>query len=326
MCELLPGDFRYNECGMKQAGASNTIYNSQKPQGTEVIGPMDLWEILKLILYGLVEGITEWLPVSSTGHLILLEKFLPLQLSPEFLALFRIVIQLAAILAVVIYFWPQLWPIKRQTQHPSRARLHPLGSAWAWDLDILSLWGKILLACVPAGIVGLCLDEFFEKYFYNPLSVALALILVALVFLLVESRQTGQAPRIVHHRQITWQIALLIGCFQMLAGVFPGVSRSGACIIGGLLLGLSRPAASEFSFYLAIPVMAGASLLKLLRLPVSACSMELLALALACLVAFATSLLTIKYFLAYVRSHSFRGFAYYRIALGLVILLFLALP
>lgn len=274
-----------------------------------MIGPMDLWEILKLILYGLVEGITEWLPVSSTGHLILLEKFLPLQLSPEFLALFRIVIQLAAILAVVIYFWPQLWPIKRQT----------------WDLDILSLWGKILLACVPAGIVGLCLDEFFEKYFYNPLSVALALILVALVFLLVESRQTGQTPRIVHHRQITWQIALLIGCFQMLAGVFPGVSRSGACIIGGLILGLSRPAASEFSFYLAIPVMAGASLLKLLRLPVSASSMELLALALACLVAFATSLLTIKYFLAYVRSHSFRGFAYYRIALGLVILLFLAL-
>lgn len=304
---------------------------------------MDLWEILKLIVYGIVEGITEWLPVSSTGHLILLEKLLPLQLSPEFLALFRIVIQLAAILAVVIYFWPQLWPLKSQAklagsrprgnfpnngyqpQHPVQARFHPWGSRWAWNLDILSLWGKILLACVPAGIVGVCLDEFFEKHFYNPLSVALALILVALVFLLVEKWQEGQSPTITSHRQITWQIAVLIGCFQMLAGVFPGVSRSGACIIGGLILGLSRPAASEFSFYLAIPVMAGASLLKLLRLPVSASSMEVLALLLACLIAFATSLATIKYFLAYVRSHSFRGFAYYRIALGLVILVFMAL-
>ena len=178
---------------------------------------------------------------------------------------------------------------------------------------------------MPAGIVGVFLDEFFEKYFYNPLSVALALIIVALAFLLVERWQEGKNPTITNHRQITWQIALWIGCFQMLAGVFPGVSRSGACIIGGLVLGLSRPAASEFSFYLAIPVMAGASLLKLLRLSVSASSMELLALLLACLVAFATSLLTIKYFLAYVRSHSFRGFAYYRIALGLVILLFMAL-
>lgn len=308
---------------------------------------MDLREIIKLVVYGIVEGITEWLPISSTGHLILLEDFLPLGLSSDFLAVFRVVIQLAAILAVVLYFWPRLWPLKSmasimsygprakqsiqrgyapgQSGHRRRlpAQYLRLGPQLALDQEILLLWAKIIVACLPAALVGFFLDEFFEKYFYNPLSVALALILVALAFLWVENRQAGKRPRLTRTSQISWQTALLIGCFQMLAGVFPGVSRSGACIIGGLLLGLSRPVASEFSFYLAIPVMAGASLLKLLRLSVAVTSVELWALALACLVAFITSLLTIKFFLAYVRSHSFRGFAYYRIALGLLIILLL---
>ncbi|MDO5015443.1 MAG: undecaprenyl-diphosphate phosphatase [Eubacteriales bacterium] len=289
-----------------------------------------LWEIVKLFIYGLVEGITEWLPVSSTGHLLLLEEHLPLNFSDKFLAFFRIVIQLAAILAVIIYFWQEIWPVKSlaglsggyqgnliKEENPVLLRL----GSYYLDRATIFLWLKIILACLPAAIVGLLWDDVFEAKFYNPFSVSLALIIVGVCFILIESLQGQATPRYQSVADITWQMALFIGLFQMLAGVFPGVSRSGACILAGLILGLARPAAAAFSFYLAIPVMLGASFLKLLRLDLAPGSYELLGLALASLVAFIVSMLTIRFFLGFVRSHSFLPFAIYRIILGFVVLI-----
>lgn len=283
---------------------------------------LDIVEILKLIIYGVVEGITEWLPVSSTGHLLILEEYLPLkQLSPEFLSMFRIVIQLAAILAVIIYFWQKLWPLKSRP-HPRRPRnsYKRMRKDLFIDLDVLHTWLWVALASIPAAIVGLIGDEFFEKYFYNTLSVALALIIVGVIFIVVEQSLKGHRPKYYHIVELTWTAALVIGICQMLAGIFPGVSRSGACIIGALLLGFTRPLASEVSFFMAIPVMLGASLLKLIRLSVAPQAAEWLALIISSLVAFVVSLLTIKYFMNFVKKHKFQVFGYYRIVLGFVLL------
>lgn len=290
-----------------------------------------IWRVIKLFLYGLVEGITEWLPVSSTGHLLILEEFLPLNFSESFLSFFRIAIQLAAILAVVIYFWQEIWPFKRlsptqghlvigkkglKTKNPV---LLPLGKFYL-DRETTDLWLKILVAIIPAGLVGFFFDDFFEAHFYNPLSVALALIIVGLIFLITEYWNKDRQAKFHSVSDISWKMALIIGLFQMIAGVFPGVSRSGACILGGLLLGLSRPAASAFSFYLAIPVMFGASFLKLMRVNLVPSSTEVASLILASAVAFITSLLTIRFFLNYVKKNSFNVFAIYRIILGLLVL------
>lgn len=274
-------------------------------------------EIIKLFIYGLVEGISEWLPISSTGHLLILEEFLPLGMSRGFTSLFRIVIQLAAIIAVIIYFWRDIFPLKRASSRESPGKT----KGFYLDGDIMQLWFRIIVACIPAGIVGVFLDDFFEKYFYNPLSVAIALILVAILFLLVEHQLQGRVAHFSKLEDISYKAAFFIGIFQMLAGVFPGVSRSGACILAGLLLGFSRPLASTFSFYLAIPVMFGASFLKLLKLKESPLPNEVFALLFACLVAFVTSMLTIRFFLNYVKKHSFRLFAVYRILLGFLLLI-----
>lgn len=272
-----------------------------------------LLEILKLVIYGLVEGITEWLPVSSTGHLILLEEWLPLSLSDEFLAFFRVAIQLAAILAVIIHFWSQLWPLQRSAE----------SRHLTWNTQVLQLWVKIIIATIPAGLVGFFFSDVFEQYFYHPLSVAIALIVVAFLFLIVEEARRGVKPVCHDLADLDLKLCLGIGLCQMVAGVFPGVSRSGACILGGLIFGLARPLATSFSFYLAIPVMLGASLLKLLQLSSIPASGEFLALALASVVAFVVSLLTIRFLLNFVEKHSFKVFAIYRIVLGFVVILLL---
>ncbi len=274
-------------------------------------------EIIKLFIYGLVEGISEWLPISSTGHLLILEEFLPLGMSQGFTSLFRIVIQLAAIIAVIIYFWQDIFPLKRDVTRDSLRKT----KGFYLDGNIMQLWYRIIVACIPAGIVGLLWDDIFEKYFYNPLSVAMALIVVAILFLLVEHQVQGRDTYLSKVEDISYKAAFLIGIFQMFAGVFPGVSRSGACILAGLLLGFSRPLASTFSFYLAIPVMFGASFLKLLKLKESPLANEVFALVFACLVAFVTSMLTIRFLLNYVKKHSFRPFAVYRILLGFLLLI-----
>lgn len=270
-------------------------------------------EILKLIVYGIVEGITEWLPVSSTGHLLILEAFLPLDASEAFLSVFRIVIQLGAVGAVVVYYFQQLfpWRLERTEQ----------GIRLLSDRKIWRLWGLIVLACVPAALVGLPFDELFERYFYHVPVVAFMLMSFGLLFLLVERKLRQRPARITQMDEMTVSLALAIGLFQVMAAVFPGVSRSGATILGALLLGLSRSLATEFTFFLAVPVMAGASLLKLLKFDGHFSTVEWLQLSLASGVAFLVSLLVIRFLIAYVRKHEFTVFAGYRILLGLSLFL-----
>lgn len=219
-------------------------------------------EILKAILFGIVEGITEWLPISSTGHMILLDEFVQLDVSESFYSLFQVVIQLGAILAVVLLFWNDFFPFGKKSNP------EPLGSdglaAWI-KKDKLDLWGKILVACVPAAVIGLLFDETFEALFYNYQTVSLALIIFGIAFLVIENHNKGKEPKIRDLKELTYSSALLIGVFQLIAAIFPGTSRSGATIVGALLLGVSRVAAAEFTFYLAIPVMFGASLLKAVK-------------------------------------------------------------
>lgn len=379
--------------------------------------------ILTAIVYGVVEGVSEWLPISSTGHLILLEAILPLRMSAAFGSAFRIVIQLGAVMAVPLLYWSVIWPFGKPRQpqihalgnhppvrpqqhpHPVRSQLRPqafhpqqrpqpgreamkpgrpvngkqgraqsqvgfsnlqrvqrpdlqqerrsperslyrtrpaAGSQPVLDLsalpqpkedpvkgsqrssflrtEVLVLWAKLLLACVPAAIVGLFFDNLIEDNFYKPLPVALALIIVGILFIIVEQALKGKNPRILTLNEITWSLALVIGLFQVLAAVFPGVSRSGATILGALIFGVSRKVASEFTFLLALPVMLGASLLKLLRLNYQPQAIDTVILLVACLSAFIVSILTMRFLISYVQKHDFKTFAYYRIALGVLVL------
>jgi undecaprenyl-diphosphatase len=286
-----------------------------------------LIEILKSILYGVVEGITEWLPVSSTGHLILIEDFLPFRFSsdPAFLAefgeMFQVVIQLGAILAVIVLFWAKLWPFgKSKTTEQKRG---------TW-----TLWFKVLVASLPAAFAGIVLDKILEEatgkdidgWLYNSLVVAIALVVYGVAFLLIERRKGG-APRIERVEDITYTIALGIGAFQVLSLV-PGTSRSGSTILGSMMLGLSRTAGAEFSFFMAIPVMVGASGLKVLGFlkyiaesAVSVPIMAWIALAVGCVVSFVVSLVAIRFLMDFVKRHSFAPFGVYRIALGALVLL-----
>ncbi len=219
-------------------------------------------EIIKSILFGIVEGITEWLPISSTGHLILVEQFLKFnEVSPEFWDMFQVVIQLGAILAVVVIYFKKIWPF---TQKKEKA-IKRTGILSYLDKDIMNLWGKILVSCVPAAIIGLLFDDVFEAIFYNPPCIAIALIVFGIIFIVVENRRTNNKKKKNSTKLITYKDALIIGCFQLLAAIFPGTSRSGATIIGGLIIGLTRANAAEFTFYLAIPTMLGASLLKIVK-------------------------------------------------------------
>ena len=265
-------------------------------------------EIIKAIIFGLVEGITEWLPISSTGHLILLDEFVELNVSKNFMSMFEVVIQLGAILAVVILFWKKIWPFYKKKGNIKVNK------------DILSLWGKIIVACLPAAVVGILFDEVLEKLFYNPVCVALALIVFGVLFIVVENR--NKKSKINSLSEITYNTTLLIGLFQLIAAVFPGTSRSGATIIGALLIGVSRTVAAEFTFFLAIPVMFGASLLKLLKFSFNFTGLEFAILLVAMFTAFVTSMFVIKFLMNYIKKHDFKAFGYYRIILGIIVLVY----
>lgn len=272
---------------------------------------MDVLEILKSIFYGIVEGITEWLPISSTGHMILLEEILPMNVSASFWEVFLVVVQLGAILAVVLLYWKKLFPLNLSNKNRPLLRY-----------DILQLWFKILVACIPAAIVGLLFDDWLNEHLYNSVVVAIMLILVGLAFLFLENRNRYQRARVTALPQITYRDALIIGIFQLIAAIFPGTSRSGATIIGALMIGVSRTIAAEFTFFLAIPVMFGASLLKLVKFGLAFSGMELGLLFVGMLSAFIVSLLVIRFLMAYIKKHDFKVFGYYRIALGIVVLAF----
>ena len=274
-------------------------------------------EILKAILFGIVEGITEWLPISSTGHMILLDEIIKLDVSEEFYSMFQVVIQLGAILAVVLIFWNKIWPFGKKT---NQAPLSDTGvGAWI-KTDIFVLWFHILVSCVPAAIVGVLWDDLFEELFYNPVCVALALIVFGVAFIIVETKHAGKSAAINSVADITYTTALLIGLFQLIAAIFPGTSRSGATIVGALIIGVSRTVAAEYTFYLAIPVMLGASLLKLVKFGFSFTAMEAAILAVGMVVAFAVSMFVIKFLMGYIKKHDFKVFGWYRIVLGAIVL------
>ena len=268
-------------------------------------------EILKAILFGIVEGITEWLPISSTGHMILLDEFIKLDVSDEFYKLFEVVIQLGAILAVVIMYFKTIFPwgfgkTKKETK------------------ETFNLWSKIIVACLPAAIIGLLFDDWLDEHLYNSVVVSITLILYGIIFLVVESVNVGKRDT-KKLNDITYKQALGVGGFQLLS-LIPGTSRSGSTIIGGLLLGLERSVAAEFTFFLAIPVMVGASLLKLLKYILKVgfifTSKELIILGTGCLVAFLVSILIIKFLINFIRKHDFKPFGIYRIILGIIVLLY----
>ena len=267
-------------------------------------------EIIKAVFFGIVEGITEWLPISSTGHMILLNEIVKLDVSKDFYDMFQVVIQLGAIIAVVILFWKQIFPFKKEN---NKLKL---------DNNILSLWGKIIVACVPAAIIGLLFDEVFEKLFYNYVCVALALIIFGILFIVIENKNKGKNSKINSLKELSYNTVLLIGIFQLIAAVFPGTSRSGATIVGALLLGVSRTVAAEFTFFLAIPVMFGASLLKLIKFSFAFTSLELIILLVGMFVAFVTSMFVIKFLMNYIKKHDFKLFGYYRIILGIIVLMY----
>ncbi|MCI8383482.1 MAG: undecaprenyl-diphosphate phosphatase [Clostridia bacterium] len=284
-----------------------------------------MWiEILKAILFGIVEGITEWLPISSTGHLILVEQFVKLQeVSPEFWGMFQVVIQFGAILAVVLLYWNKIWPITVNKKDAIQSK----GILSYLNKDIMILWSKILVACIPAGVIGIFFDETFEALFYNPFCIAIALIVFGIGFIGVENFNRKRKSDKVKEKnsQITYKDAIIIGFFQLLAAIFPGTSRSGATIIGGLLIGLSRPNIAEFTFYLAIPTMLGASLLKLVKFGFAFTGMELMILLVGMVVSFFVSVLVIKFLMNYIKKHDFKPFGYYRIALGIIVLAYFCL-
>lgn len=267
-------------------------------------------ELLKAVLFGIVEGITEWLPVSSTGHMIILDEFIRLDCTPEFLEMFLVVIQLGAIMAVVILFWNKIVPFQ------FRDRSRPVV-----ETDKIMLWLKIVIACIPAAIVGILFDDVFEALFYHAIPVALALIVFGVAFIAVERRNKGRKPKIRKLNDITFQTAFLIGVFQLIAAVFPGTSRSGATIVGALLIGVSRSVAAEFTFFLAIPVMFGASLLKLVKFGFSFTTMEAGVLVIGMLVSFFVSVFVIRFLMDYIKKHDFQIFGWYRIILGAIVII-----
>ncbi len=275
-------------------------------------------EIIKAVLFGIIEGVTEWLPVSSTGHMIILNEFVKLDVSEAFYSMFQVVIQLGAILAVIVLFWNQLWPFGKKD---NREPLSTEGFGSYVKKDIFVLWFKILVACVPAAIVGVLFDEVFEKYFYNYTTVSIMLILFGIAFIVIENVKKDKPAGINSVKEITYKVAFLIGMFQLIAAIFPGTSRSGATIVGALLIGVSRSVAAEFTFFLAVPVMLGASLLKIVKFGFSFSGQEILILLVGMVVAFVVSIVVIKFLMSYIKKHDFKVFGWYRIALGILVLI-----
>lgn len=272
---------------------------------------MDFTEILKVILLGVVEGITEWLPISSTGHMILVDEFIKLNVSEAFREMFFVVIQLGAIFAVIVLYWRKLFPFKKQKIADAKARI-------VLDRETMLMWLKVIIAVLPAALIGIPFDDQIDAMFYNYQTVAVTLILYGVLFIVIETRNRGKLPRINSIENITYGTAIIIGIFQVLS-LIPGTSRSGATIVGAILIGVSRTVAAEFTFFLAIPVMLGASLLKLVKFGLVFTQAEAVILAVGMVTAFVVSILAIKFLMGYIKKHDFKVFGYYRIILGIAV-------
>ena len=274
---------------------------------------LDFSEILKVIFLGIIEGITEWLPISSTGHMLLADEFIRLDMSVAFKEMFIVVIQLGAILAVIVLFWDKMFPFQFKDK-----------SQPVIKKDVFSLWSKVVIACIPGAVVTILFDDYIEAHLHTPIVISAALILYGIAFILIENWNKKRLPRVKVLSEIAYQTALLIGLFQVLS-IIPGTSRSGATIIGALLIGVSRVAAAEFTFFLAVPVMFGLSLIKILKFGFDITTAELLVLSIGMMVAFAVSVIVIKFLMSYIKKHDFRVFGWYRIVLGIIVLLYFTL-
>lgn len=268
---------------------------------------MDLIELLKVVLFGIVEGYTEWLPISSTGHLILLENIIHLDQSEEFWNVFKVVIQLGAILAVVVLYWDKLWPFSVKKSSQEKA-------------DTWMMWFKVVIACIPAAVVGLPLDDILDKYLSTPTVIAATLIIYGILFIVLERYNAGRDFPINRMSRLSFKTAVLIGVFQCLS-LIPGTSRSGSTILGAMILGCSRPVAAEFSFFLGIPVMFGASLLKIVKHGLGFTGEQVFILIFGMLVSFLVAVFAISFLMKYIRKHDFKVFGWYRIVLGIIVLI-----
>lgn len=269
---------------------------------------MDILELLKIIIIGIVEGITEWLPISSTGHMLLIDEFLQLNMSESFKEMFFVVIQLGAILAVVVIFWKKMFPF-HVTEKPVIQK------------DIFSMWFKVVVACIPSAVLGALFDDFLEAHLGTPMIIAIMLLVYGVFFIIIEDWNKKRTPSIATLEQIDYKTAFIIGLFQVLA-MIPGTSRSGATIVGALLIGVSRVAAAEFTFFLAVPTMFGASAFKLLKFGFDFTNTELITLVLGMGIAFVVSVLVIKFLMSYIKKHDFKVFGWYRIILGIIVILY----
>lgn len=274
---------------------------------------LSLIDILKVIFLGIVEGITEWLPISSTGHMLLVDEFLKMNMSDEFKEMFFVVIQLGAILAVVVLYWNRMFPFQFKDKSQPVIRK-----------DIFSLWFKVVVACIPGAVVTLLFDDYIEAHLHTPTVIALALIVYGIAFIFIENWNQTRIPKVKTLADITYQTAFMIGLFQVLS-IIPGTSRSGATIIGGLLIGVSRVAVAEFTFYLAVPVMLGLSLIKIIKFGLAFTGAEMLTLCVGTVVAFVVSVIVIQFLMAYIKKHDFKVFGWYRIILGALVLLVFAI-
>ena len=274
---------------------------------------LSFFEILKIIFLGIVEGITEWLPISSTGHMLLVDEFLKMDMSAEFKEMFFVVIQLGAILAVVVLYWNRMFPFQFKDKDKP-----------VIEKDIFSLWFKVVVACIPGAVVTLLFDDYIEAHLHTPAVIAFALIFYGIAFILIENWNKTRTPKVETLADITYQTAFMIGLFQVLS-IIPGTSRSGATIIGGLLIGVSRVAVAEFTFYLAVPVMLGLSLIKVIKFGFSFTGAELITLGIGTVVAFVVSVIVIRFLMSYIKKHDFKVFGWYRIVLGGFVLLVFAI-
>ncbi len=272
---------------------------------------MNIAEILKVILFGIVEGYTEWLPISSTGHLILVENLIHLNQPEEFFNVFKVVIQLGAILAIVVLYWHKLWPFS-----PKKTRVQ--------REDTLVLWAKIVIASIPAAVIGIPFDDIIDSHLSTPVVIGITLLVYGVIFIVLEKHYSGKSFAINRTSEIDLRTAFLIGCFQCLS-LIPGTSRSGATILGAMLLGCSRGASAEFSFFLGIPAMAGASLIKMIKFGFGFTGAQILILLLGMLISFIVAIYTVRYLMGYIRKHDFTVFGYYRIVLGIIVLIYFGL-
>lgn len=274
---------------------------------------LELIEILKVIFLGIVEGITEWLPISSTGHMLLVDEFIQMNVSDEFKEMFFVVIQLGAILAVVVLFWQKMWPFQMKDKSKPVVKK-----------DTFSMWFKVVVACIPGAVVTILFDDVIEEHLHTPVVIALTLIIYGIAFIVIERWNKNRTPKTKELSDITYRTAFLIGLFQVLS-IIPGTSRSGSTIIGGLVIGVSRVAAAEFTFFLAVPVMFGLSALKMLKFGFTYTSTEVAVLLIGTVVAFVVSILVIKFLMSYIKKHDFQIFGWYRIVLGIIVLLYFAI-